>query len=220
MCSCAPFPKVPGCGDIHWDRNQGMLPNYPPFLIPSWAANSLPKKIPPGMDKRLELGLIPGEREFLMGLFLEFPGSPSGLEVALPSTPNPQGMWRFPEGDSSSPWMGWENPEAANPQSMGAANSQSMGASSTIPSTSHPKRIPKIPLDWDPFSVLEQLPGFSSNPKKSPEKSLEASLETSQGRRFTIPVLFRTFIYPTSVPGWNFFPIKASAWDNKSEEVF
>lgn len=57
MCSCAPFPfpDIPGCGDIRWDRNLGMLPNHPPSLIPSrksWAANSygapLPKKAPPG----------------------------------------------------------------------------------------------------------------------------------------------------------------------------
>lgn len=50
---CVPETLFPGCGDITWDRNHGMLPIYPPFLIPSrkcWAANSyeasLPKKCP------------------------------------------------------------------------------------------------------------------------------------------------------------------------------
>lgn len=63
MCSCAPFPKIPECGDIPWDRNHGMLPNYPPLLGCKFLWSFSSQKIPLGTDKRLELGLIPGKRE-------------------------------------------------------------------------------------------------------------------------------------------------------------
>lgn len=40
-----------------------MLPNYPPLLGCKFLWSFSSQKIPLGMDKRLELGLIPGERE-------------------------------------------------------------------------------------------------------------------------------------------------------------
>lgn len=81
MCSCVPFPLFLTFLDVETSVGTGTVGCCPIILLfwfpagKSWAANScgapLPKKnCPRGMDKRLELGLIPGERQFLRGLFL------------------------------------------------------------------------------------------------------------------------------------------------------
>lgn len=170
-----------------------------------WSFSS--QKMPPGLDKRLELELIPGEREFLMDLFL---GAINSLKFprGSPITPNLQGMWGFLEGESSNVFlpldgagfgttsvqMCWENPKTAN------------SWSSTIPSISHPKRIPKIPLDFDLFSILEQVPDFSLNIKKTRKTPRKLPWKLPEARDLQLLSFSPLFFIPHPCQGGISFP--------------
>lgn len=124
----------------------------------------------------------------------------------------------IPEGDSSSVFplpsldgggfrptsvqMCWENPVAAN--------SRSVGATSTIPSASHPKGIPEIPLDAQRASPSRSSskvsPPTQRKVRKNPRKLPWKLPLVPEAGDLQLPSFFPLFFIPHRCQGGIFSP--------------